>query len=62
MLLAGFYLLLDGSHRVPGREMTIPAKIIIILVFLALLLGTGSGLAFLAPLLLAHALSFRGSK
>jgi hypothetical protein len=53
-----FCLLLDGSsHRVPGREMTIPVKIIIILIFLVLLLGTDSGLAFLAPLPLAHALS-----
>jgi hypothetical protein len=57
-LLAVFLHLLDGSsHRVPGREMTIPVKIIIILIFLVLLLGTDSGLAFLAPLPLAHALS-----
>jgi hypothetical protein len=42
--------------------MTISAKIITILVFLTLLLGTGSALAFLAPLPVAHALSVWGTK
>ena len=37
--------------------MSLSAKIITILVFLVLLLGTGSALAFLAPLPVAHALS-----
>ncbi len=57
------FILLGGScRRVPEREMTISAKIIIILIFLALLMGTGSALAFLAPLPLAHALSVWGTK
>ncbi len=42
--------------------MTISAKIIIILIFLALLMGTGSALAFLVPLPVAHALSVWGTK
>jgi hypothetical protein len=42
--------------------MTIPVKIFIIMVFLTLLLGTDFALAFLASLLLAHALSVWGTK
>ena len=42
--------------------MTFSAKILTILVFLALLLGTGSALAFLVPLPVAHGLSAWGTK
>ncbi len=42
--------------------MTISTKIITIMVFLTLLLGTGSALAFLVPLPVAHGLTIWGSK
>jgi hypothetical protein len=45
-----------------NHEMSFSAKILIILVFLTLLLGTGSALAFLVPLPVAHGLSARGAK
>jgi hypothetical protein len=45
-----------------GRKMTTSIKVITIVVFLALLLGTGSALAFLVPLPVAHGLTLWASK
>jgi hypothetical protein len=61
-MIIALYFIAELSAPMRGIYMTISTKIITILVFLTLLLGTGSALAFLVPLPIAHGLSVWGTK